>query len=82
MALMGSRRRRSLFDGLVILHRFMALSVTTCITTVWVALDPFDGVCVVIVLEPVKVVDDRKGKEHYDLPFSLYDYQDIVFAPQ
>lgn len=42
----------------------------------------FDEVRVVIVLEPVKVVDDRKGKERYDLPFSLYNYQDIVFAPQ
>jgi hypothetical protein len=41
----------------------------------------FDKVRVVIVLEPVKVIDDRKGKEHYDIPFSLYNYQDIVFAP-
>lgn len=42
----------------------------------------FDEVRVVIVLEPVKVVDDRKGKERFNLPFSLYNYQDIVFGPQ
>lgn len=42
---MGSRRRRSLFDGLVILHRFMALSMPTCVTNVWVALDPSRTTC-------------------------------------
>jgi hypothetical protein len=45
MSLMGSGRRRSLFDGLVILHRFMALSMPTCVTDVWVAPDPSRTTC-------------------------------------
>lgn len=41
-----------------------------------------DGTLFVIVSEPIIEPDTSKTEEQYKLPFSIYNYQDIVFAPQ
>lgn len=41
-----------------------------------------DETSFVVVFKPINEPDRSKGEEHHKLPFSIYNYQDMVFAPQ
>jgi hypothetical protein len=41
-----------------------------------------DGTSFVVVFKPINKPDTSKGEEQYNLPFSIYNYQDMIFASQ